>query len=389
MSQRQNWGVYVHIPFCQARCTYCDFNTVTGMTEVDHRRYVDAVLTEWAMTEPLDGRMVSLYFGGGTPSLIEPALIGRVVAAVMDRAGAVSSDLEITVETNPGTVTAAKLQQLKNAGVNRLSIGAQALQDHHLAALNRIHDSGAIVETVTMARAAGFSNISLDAIYGIPEHTLAQWRDTVEGLLALNPVHLSLYSLIVEEGTPLKRAVDRGRARLPESDMVADMADWARDRLESEGFVAYEISNYARKGFESRHNQLYWQMEPYLALGAGSHAYVPGRRSWNVRGVRQYMECVESGASPEADHEILSPEEEMREYLWLGLRQRRGVDLSQFAQRFGRPADAAFPTVLSDLTAKGLMTTRSGFLTLTSRGRDVANVVSRALVDAPIAVDLS
>lgn len=385
MTAGEDWGVYVHIPFCQARCTYCDFNTITGMDEADHRRYVAAVVAEWEAVVPLPGRLVSLYFGGGTPSLMAPALIGRMVDQVLSRTGATPATVEITVETNPGTVTLARLEELKAGGVNRLSIGAQALQDHHLAALNRVHDRAAIIDTVTMARQAGFSNISLDAIYGIPSHTLTEWQETVDGLLALNPEHLSLYSLIVEEGTPLKRAVERGRSQLPDADLVADMADWAAARLTSAGLLPYEISNFSRPSYESRHNQLYWQMEPYLALGAGAHAYQAATRSWNVRGVRRYMEIVEQGGNPQAGRELLAVDEEMREFVWLGLRQRRGVDIRRFERRFGLAPHQAFGSVLEELSHQGLIRFSSEGLVLTDRGRDVANVVARALVDAPVA----
>jgi oxygen-independent coproporphyrinogen-3 oxidase len=384
MTPADDWGVYVHIPFCQARCTYCDFNTVTGMDESDHRRYVDALVAEWERCNPLAGRLASIYFGGGTPSLLDPALIGRVISAILARPGVCASDVEITVETNPGTVTLARLRHLADLGVNRLSIGAQALQDHHLTALNRIHDRAAIDETVAMARQAGFSNISLDAIYGIPNHTMTEWQETVNGLLALSPEHLSFYSLIVEEGTPLKRAVERRQAVLPADDLVADMADWAVARLRGAGLMPYEISNFARPGYESRHNQLYWQMEPYLALGAGAHAYAASRRTWNVRGVRRYMEIVEQGGIPQAGGEDLAPEEEMREFVWLGLRQHRGVDSARFARRYGISPQQAFASVLASLADKELVLVSKDALVLTERGRDLANVVARALVDAPV-----
>ncbi len=380
------WGVYVHIPFCQARCTYCDFNTVTGMTVDDHRRYTAALLKEWDREVAPDGALVSIYFGGGTPSLLDPILIGRVIQRVLAR---VSCDAaEITVETNPATVTEQRLAALRKSGVNRLSIGAQALQNHHLSALNRTHDVDAINKTVEMARWAGFDNISLDAIYGLPGQTMAEWQATIEGLLALDPEHLSLYSLIVEEGTPLKRAVERGLARLPEPDRVADMADWAEERLTRAELFPYEISNYARPGRESRHNRLYWQMEPYLALGAGAHAYRPGRRWWNVRGVRRYMETVEGGRDPMDSEEFLTKEEEMREFLWLGFRQRIGVDVGRFQQRFSLDPRQAFHSTLGDLHIKGLMIASADHLVLTRRGRDMANVVARALVDADVDVSI-
>ena len=375
------WGLYVHIPFCQARCTYCDFNTITGMGESDHVRYVEALVREWSREEIPGGPMVSIFFGGGTPSLVHPQLLAQVIQAVGERVY-VPPDAEITVETNPGTVTDAKLRILREAGVNRLSIGAQARQNSHLVALNRIHDVAAIDDTVRMAREAGFTNISLDAIYGLPGQTLAEWQETVEGLLALRPQHLSLYALIVEPGTPLKQQLDRGAIRLPHDDVTAEMADWAAQRLTDGGLMPYEISNYAIPGYESRHNRLYWQLEPYLALGAGAHAYVEGRRWWNVRGVRRYMEMVEQERDPTDSEEQLSREEEMREYLWLGLRQRRGVDRDEFRARFGHDPVLLFQAVLAALRVQDLLTVSPAAIQLTRRGWDVANVVARALVDA-------
>lgn len=375
------WGLYVHIPFCQARCTYCDFNTVTGMGEADHIRYVDALVREWKQEEMPDGPMVSIFFGGGTPSLIDPRLLEQVIQAVRARVW-FASEMEITVETNPGTVTGEKLRILRDAGVNRLSIGAQARQNSHLIALNRIHDVEAIDDTVRMARTAGFTNISLDAIYGLPGQTMAEWQETVEGLLGLRPQHLSLYALIVEAGTPLQQQLERGAIRLPHDDVTAEMADWAEQRLTEGGLLPYEISNYAVPGYESRHNRLYWQLEPYLALGAGAHAYVEGRRWWNMRGVRRYMELVEAGQDPMDNQESLSRDEEMREYLWLGLRQRRGVVRMEFQDRFGRDPVMVFQPAFAALKEQSLLTVSPAAIQLTQRGRDVANVVARALVDA-------
>lgn len=382
ISESLQWGIYVHIPFCQARCTYCDFNTVTGMGEAEHRRYADALVAEWQMESVPEGSLVSIYFGGGTPSIIDPQLIGRVLEAIWQRVGRVAP-VEVTMEVNPGTVTPEKLALWQQFGVNRLSVGAQALQDHHLVALNRVHDVSAIARTVHMARESGFNNLNLDAIYGLPGQTLSEWHETVEGLIDLEPDHLSLYALIVETGTPLQRAVDQGQAFLPDPDLVADMADWAQARLIAAGLAPYEISNYARGAHQSRHNQLYWQLEPYLALGAGAHAYRPGRRWWNVRGVRRYMEMLEKGVDPLEGWEALSIAEEMRQWLWLGLRQRVGVDLERFVRRFHVPARQVFGTVFRTLEMQGLLASDNSRLWLTQRGCDLANIAARALVDAP------
>lgn len=377
------WGLYVHIPFCQARCTYCDFNTVTGMVEADHRRYTDALLAEWRDEALPEGSLVSVFFGGGTPSLVAPELLAGVLCAVQERLKQSLTDVEVTMEANPGTVTAEKLAVLRSAGVNRLSIGAQARQNHHLLSLNRIHDVRAIDETVVMARAAGYTNINLDAIYGLPEQSQAEWEETVEGLLALKPDHLSLYALTVERGTPLKIRVDKGEAVLPDEDMVATMAEWGEARLVQAGLFPYEISNYARPGFESRHNRLYWDLDPYVALGAGSHAYAFGRRWWNYRGVRRYMAMALDGRDVTEGQETLTVVEEMREFLWLGLRQRPGVSRSRFSARFGRDPMEFFATPLKQFEEQGLLVIAPTGIHLTDRGRDLVNVVARGLVDAP------
>lgn len=375
------WGLYVHIPFCQARCTYCDFNTVTGMSADDQVRYVEALLGEWASETVPRGPLVSIFFGGGTPSIIDPSLIGRIIERVVQDVKTLDPSPEITLEANPGTVSTEKLQGWLQAGVNRLSIGAQARQNHHLTALNRVHDVRAIDETVALARQAGFDNISLDAIYGLPNQTFDEWRETVEGLVQLEPEHLSLYSLIIEEGTPLAKSLSRGAISLPPEDLVAEMADWAQRRLSASGLEAYEISNYARVGYESRHNRLYWRLNPYLALGAGAHAYVGGQRWWNVRGVRRYMTMVEQGQDPTDASEVLSLDEEMREFLWLGLRETEGISKARFQRRFGLLPDEAFASLWGELSSLGLLAVADEAIRLTVRGRDMANYVARALVD--------
>ncbi|MCL4351324.1 MAG: radical SAM family heme chaperone HemW, partial [Firmicutes bacterium] len=276
-----DWGLYVHIPFCRARCTYCDFNTVTHMGEDQHRQYLDAVAREWQSTQMPTGRLISVFFGGGTPSLVHPSLIAEFLDAVRDRVGSLG-DVEITLESNPGTLDPNRLTAFRRAGVNRLSVGAQAMQADHLKALNRIHSVEDIFLAVAFARQAQFSNLNLDAIYGLPSQTVDQWRETLRKLIDLGPEHLSLYRLQVEEGTPLAAGVAQGDLHLPQEDLVADMADLASMMLAAAGYETYEISNWARAGHESRHNQLYWTLNSYIGLGAGAHSFHNNRR-WQSR----------------------------------------------------------------------------------------------------------
>lgn len=378
------FGVYVHIPFCQARCTYCDFNTVTGMGPQEHEEYTRALLREWA-DEPLPaGRLVSIYFGGGTPSLVDPRHLAAVIRAIRARTGIETDAVEITVEVNPGTVDRERLARLRAAGVNRLSIGVQAWQNHHLEALNRVHSREDVVTTVALARAEGFTNLNCDAIYGLPGQTPEEWYETVDALIGLEVEHLSLYQLTVEPGTPLARGLAHKRVVLPPEDRVWDMADWAQARLAEAGFDAYEISNYARPGYHSRHNALYWYVNPYVALGAGAHSFSGRRRWWNVRAIPRYMTDVLAGQDPTAGEEWVSPEEEMREVVWLGLRLSQGVGRERFYRRFHLPLWEAFRGIWDRLQQRGLVEVTDDAIRLTPRGRDVWNQVSQEFLDAEL-----
>ncbi|AUW93203.1 coproporphyrinogen III oxidase [Sulfobacillus thermotolerans] len=377
-----HWGLYVHIPFCQSRCTYCDFNTVTGMGEQDHAVYMKALMREWERIEDVpSGPLVSIFFGGGTPSLVSPDHIGELLHVVLTSPLTVSSDLEVTMEANPGTVDKKRLEAYRNAGVNRLSLGVQALQDHHLKRLNRIHSAKDARDAVSAARAAGFSNISLDLIYGLSQQTMAEWHETLDAACQLEPDHISMYQLQIEEGTPLATQLKKGQVTLPLSDTTADMADYGRDFMERAGLERYEISNYARNGRWSRHNRLYWTMNPYLALGAGAHGYWHGRRWWNVRGVRRYIEASLAGESVEAGAEPLARPEEMREYVWLGLRECQGFSRSRFVRRFGVVPEALFGRTLGRLLQQGLIERDGDRIRLSARGFDVANYVFREFVE--------
>lgn len=376
-----DWGLYIHIPFCQARCTYCDFNTITGMGEDDYRRYVSALIKEWdQQIEIPAGNLVSIFLGGGTPSLLEPALVASILEAVAKRLPLSGQSIEITMEANPGTVNVKRLRQYRMAGVNRLSLGVQAWQNHHLQQLNRIHTAQDARIAMESAREAGFENVNCDLIYGLPQQSLVEWQESLEAVLALKPDHLSLYQLQIEEGTPLATQLKRGLLSLPATDLTADMADIGRMTLLRAGFVPYEISNYCLPGKHSRHNRLYWTMNPYLALGAGAHGYWHGRRWWNIRGIRRYMEAIEAGENVKAGEEWLDRQEEMREYVWLGLREEGGFSRTRFHHKFGVNPEGLLGSVFRRLHNQGLIERDKDRIRLTSRGRDMANYVFREFV---------
>ncbi len=374
-------GLYLHIPFCRVRCTYCDFNTYAGLGRL-HGPYADALAQEVRLLASRFPRPVgTLFLGGGTPTVLSIKLLRRVLAACFDTF-AVEDDAEITSEANPGTVSLDYLRALRHLGVNRLSLGAQTFDRGELAMLGRVHDAEGVRLTVQRARAAGFDNLNLDLIYGLPGQTLTSWARTLEQAMALTPEHISLYCLTLEEGTPLRDRVLQGRLPAPDPDLAADMYELADDRLAREGYRQYEISNWSRPGYECAHNLVYWRNRPYLGAGAGAHSSIKGQRWWNVRPVQTYIDRVTAGGatpwpSPAAeDGEIIDRALEMGETMMLGLRlTREGVAEADFRRRFGLSLEEAYGDVIRELVNAGLLTWDQTRLRLTRRGRLLGNRV--------------
>ena len=269
-------GVYVHIPFCEKKCGYCDFNVYSGYKAESQARYVDSLCEE--IRRRADGReILTIFIGGGTPTLLPAEALGRILSEL--RAGfAIPEGVEITVEANPNDATPEKLASLKEFGVNRLSFGVQTFDDGLLKQIDRVHSARQAEDALQMAREAGFENLSLDLMFGLPRQTLADWDSTLAKALALGVEHLSMYGLMVEEGTAFWARRERGKLPLPEHDTEAAMFGLAQERAEAAGLVRYELSNYARPGFESRHNSLYWRNDPYFGFGAGAWSYLDGDR---------------------------------------------------------------------------------------------------------------
>jgi oxygen-independent coproporphyrinogen-3 oxidase len=371
-------GVYVHIPFCAARCDYCDFATWTDRAHLIDA-YVDACvrdLHEHALA-PVD----TVFFGGGTPSLLPAARLTAILDAIPR-----ASDAEVTVECNPDSVDHDKLRAYVDAGVNRVSFGVQSMRPHVLVALGRTHDPDNVARAVDAARHAGIGRCNLDLIYGTPGETEADWSRTLDAALALAPDHVSAYALTVEAGTPLGKAVAAGERPAPDDDDQAAKYELADDRLTAAGLPWYEISNWARPGEECRHNLLYWQGGEYTAVGCAAHGYADlpgggGRRWWNVRTPERYVAAVTSGRSAEAGAETLTGEARAAEAAVLALRTADGIKL---------PLAAADPSrvlsCLDDLDAAGLVD-RSGQrgrerVVLSRRGRLLGNEVGARLLRA-------
>jgi oxygen-independent coproporphyrinogen-3 oxidase len=370
--------LYVHVPFCRLVCAYCDFVTVGGRA-TDVPRYVDALLAEMAM-RPAPGRLETVYFGGGTPSLLPAEAVERVVGAAVARWG--SSPAEVTLEANPSAREAPDWAGLRAAGVTRVSLGIQSLRDGELQALARGHSVDEARAAYAAARAAGFNNVSLDLIYGIPGQGLGEWRAGLHAALALQPDHLSLYALQLalspdEWAAPPRPGALRWRRRMEarqDDGLAADQYAAAEDLLAAAGYAHYELSSWARPGRESRHNAAYWARRPYTGIGAGAHSYDGAtQRSWNTRDLDAYLSAVESGRSPRAGAEELDEATRAFEAVALGLRRVDGLSREAFAAEFGRDPLERYPRAVNEGTAAGLLEVEGDAMRLSATGRLLAN----------------
>jgi oxygen-independent coproporphyrinogen III oxidase len=373
-------GLYLHIPFCAHICPYCDFNTYAGQ-EALIPRYVDALKREIGrFGEQLEHRpAATIFFGGGTPSLLKPEDACRLVRACRD-AFDVDPSAEVTLEVNPNSVDEAYFAGLLSAGVNRLSLGVQTLQRRGLRNLGRQHEAEDALAAYQAARAAGFANISLDLIFGWPGHSIDAWRDDLDRVLSWpggGPEHLSLYSLIVEPGTPLADGVKRGIITVPNDDETADLYELAIERLGQAKWTHYEIANWAQNpSLASRHNSTYWKNGDYAGFGAGAHGCIAGRRSMNHLLPLTYIEAIEAGIDAESNVEELSPRVAMGETMMLGLRLLEdGVDDDAFQHRHGQLLTEAFGQTIDELVSIGMLERRAGNVRLTHRGMMLANDV--------------
>ncbi len=347
-------GIYVHIPFCISRCSYCDFNSYPGRESL-FTPYLKAVMTEARLLKRLGGNPGTLYVGGGTPTVLPSEELATLVSELR-AAFALLSDAEITVEANPGTVTQQGLRLLREAGVNRISLGAQSFDDAELHLLGRIHSPADVGRAVRDARAAGFDNLNLDLILGLPAQTMRRWQENLHRALDLAPQHLSLYALSIEEDTPLAAQIASGALPAPDDDLAAEMYEWATDLLERTGYEHYEIANWARPGYECRHNLVYWRNQPYIGLGAGAHSWWGGYRWRNLARPEEYIALLASGRLPVAEREAISRTLEMGETMMMGLRLlREGVSCVNFARRFGVSPLKVYADVLEQLVHEGML----------------------------------
>jgi len=376
---KRPFALYIHIPFCARRCGYCDFNTYTiaelGGDESIEKRYVDALIKEITLARSIvgDQQVTTIFFGGGTPTLLPPSEIARILDAVQ-RQFRLSDDVEITTEANPDSVNAGSLGELHAAGINRISFGVQSTTPHVLKTLDRTHNPAQVPIVVQAARDAGFTHISVDLIYGTPGETVVEWEESVRSLLTLPIDHISAYSLIVEEGTKLGAQVRRGVLAMPDEDLNADKYIVADDLFTAAGFAWYEVSNWAKPGGACKHNEMYWKNNDWWGLGAGAHSHIDGVRWWNKKLPAAYIKELQNGSSPALAREILTDEERSFEELMLGIRTREGLPLSVVAHG---AAAAALADGNLDVEQYEM-----GRVVLTRSGRLIADALLRAFSDA-------
>ncbi|WP_239617443.1 radical SAM family heme chaperone HemW [Cohnella mopanensis] len=375
-------ALYIHIPFCTNKCFYCDFNSyVAAGQPID--AYLDALENEMRLTvAELPTKVIDTVFvGGGTPTVLNPSQMTRFLAAVR-RHFPLADDVEFTMEANPGTTDMGKLAAMREGGVNRISFGAQTFDDGLLATIGRIHAAQDVIQSIANAKAAGFTNLSIDLMFGLPNQTLQQLKDSVTKALELDLPHYSLYGLKVEENTLFHRLYQRDELPLPEEDVELAMYEHLMERLGEAGYRHYEISNFARPGFESRHNTTYWHNEPYYGLGAGAHGYALGQRHMNIKGVQPYIDAANIGL-PRMERNVVSVQEAMGDFMMVGLRLQEGVTQLSFERQFdGAKLEEVFGEELQRLVKVGLLekSEQNAGYRLTPKGILLGNEVFGAFV---------
>lgn len=375
-------GIYIHIPFCVRKCDYCDFLSAPAGEEM-MKSYVKALIKEIELSKNKMAEYLvdTVFIGGGTPSILEGNLICDVIGVLKNNCN-MADDFEMTIECNPGTVTEEKLLAYKNVGINRLSFGLQSADNSELKSIGRIHTYEEFLESYELARKSGFDNINVDLMSALPGQSVESYKSTLEKIISLNPEHISAYSLIVEEGTKMyervKYAQVRGENILPNEDDEREMYHITKTMLEQAGYSRYEISNYAKKGFECKHNIGYWKRKDYLGFGIGAASLYKEERYSNVSDINLYIDEIGKNSSVqdvEENQQKLSKQEQMEEFMFLGLRMMEGVSVKQFEIQFREIFENVYGEIVEKLIEKGLLEWNGDNIKLTERGVDVSNYV--------------
>ena len=375
-------AAYLHIPFCEHICHYCDFNKVFLKGQpVDS--YLQAIDLEMKMTvEPLQSKgLQTIFVGGGTPTSLNEKQLYTFCASILENLPR-EMQVEFTFEANPGDLTKEKLQIMKQAGVNRLSLGVQTFNDELLKKIGRVHRAEDVFTSIARAKEIGFENISIDLIFSLPGQTIADFKDTLAKAFSLDVTHYSGYSLIIEPKTVFYNLMKKGKLFTPGEDVEAEMYELLMEEMELNGFQQYEISNFAKPGFESRHNLTYWNNDPYFGFGAGSHSYVDGWRRSNAGPLKKYLDSIQKGRLPIVEEHLVTKPEQMEEEMFLGLRKTKGVSIAKFHDKFSISPLDHFKAEIAQLEQKGWIEVAAGFIYLTKVGRLLGNEVFQSFLGA-------
>ncbi len=369
-------GIYIHIPFCKQKCFYCDFCSFANKNEMQEK-YVEAVINEIKnITHKEKYTVTTIYFGGGTPSILNPEYIKNILQEI-ESSFKILDDAEITIEINPGTVNEEKLKKYKEYGINRLSIGLQSANDKILKKIGRIHDYKQFEETFFYARKCGFKNINVDLMIGLPTQTIEDVKQTLEKIIQKNPEHISVYSLIIEEGTIIEKLINENKLQLPDEETERIMYWTVVNELKENGYNQYEISNFSKKTYESKHNTNCWKQKQYIGLGTSAHSYLNKKRYSNTNNIEEYIKNIqENNISKNITiHEEQTEESTINEYMLLGLRMIQGININEFKQKFKTDPTIKYKEILEKLQKENLIQITKTSIKLTKQGIDFGNIV--------------
>ena len=376
MKTSSNLGIYIHIPFCIRKCRYCDFSSFVVADTSVHDAYVTNLCKEIENRKNevgTDYLVDSIYLGGGTPSILAPKHISKILNTISKNYN-ILENVEITIEANPGAISKSSLSSYYESGINRLSIGAQSFNNDILGFLGRIHKAEDTIAGYADAISAGFENISLDLIFGIPEQSLEMWASDLKSAITLGPKHISHYSLQIEEGTPIYNDWEQGKIKQLDEEVDREMYHTAEEILNGAGYQRYEISNSSKPNYESRHNLKYWNMDEYMGFGLGAHSYTNRCRYSNTSVLQEYLDADDTINMQNFFHEN-TLDEEMSEFIFLGLRRSEGISLDEFNRRFKKNFENLYGVKTKEMIGKGLLVVERGNLRLTTLGFDLANTV--------------
>lgn len=367
-------ALYVHIPFCDHKCIYCDFYSIITSDNINN--FLQALKKEiesYSYKYSTARYFSSIFFGGGTPSLMNPDYIGDIISTLRDHFR-IANNAEITMETNPGTVDKNKLDMFRKIGINRLSFGVQSFHNDELKFLTRIHDKETAIRAVNEAKEVGYDNISIDLIFNLPKQTKEKWKQNLETALSLPIKHISTYSLILERGTILNKMILDGKVTLQGEDYDAELYEITIDYLTSLGFEQYEVSNFAKSGFECRHNNAYWRYNEYLSFGPSAHSFADNKRWWNYSSLKRYISEIEKNGFAQANHEFISDEQKFNEYVMLALRSK-GIDRTDFQKRFGIEWLEEKEGILNSFVDKKFMKIKGNLISFTKNGYAICDEI--------------